>query len=246
METRFYVYGHYTRDTNELFYVGKGTRHRAWSHDKRSTWWVRIVNKHGLQVKLLFEQLTEEEAHTKEIELIKQYGRRNNKTGILVNLTEGGEGISGYNHTKITRKSISNKLIGRTLSEKHKEAISRSHKGKIMSALGKSNMRERMKRQWDDGEYREKVSDKIKNSWTNERRKTLSAARKNKPLSKSTRLKISTKLTGKKMSEETKEKIRKSNSGKGHPMYGKPRSEETKRKMSETMKKKHLDKQKNL
>lgn len=245
MENKFYVYGHYTKDTNELFYVGKGTGFRAWSRYKRSRWWSRIINKHGLEIKLLFEDLTESEAHKKEMELIQQYGRRNNNTGILINLTEGGEGISGYKHTESTKCIISNKLSGRTLSETHKTAISKSNMGRIVSEEEKNNMSKRMKSVWRRQEYRNHIKEKIKSTWTEERKQKFSERVKGKPLAVQTRNKISLKLKGKVLSEETKEKIRKKNSGSTHPMYGKPRSEETKRKMSETMKKKHLDKQNN-
>lgn len=245
MENKFYVYGHYTKDTNELFYVGKGVGVRAWSRDKRSRWWTRTVNKHGLEIKLLFENLTESEAHDKEMKLIQQHGRRNNNTGILINLTEGGEGISGYKHTESTKRIISNKLSGRTLSEPHKTAISKSNAGKVVSEEERVNMSKRMKLVWKREEHRKNILEKNKSAWTDERKQKQSERRKGIPLSTNTRNKISIKLTGKQLSEETKEKIRKKNSGNTHPMYGKPRSEETKRKMSETMKKKHLDKQNN-
>ena len=39
--------------------------------------------------------MTWDEACTKEIEFIKLYGRKDNNTGILVNLTDGGEGTLG-------------------------------------------------------------------------------------------------------------------------------------------------------
>lgn len=89
MSTNFYVYGHYTADTNELFYIGKGKNRRAWSK-KRSDWWKRKVNKHGHTVKILHDNLTEDEAFAKEIELIAESKRQ----GIqLVNTLPGGDGI---------------------------------------------------------------------------------------------------------------------------------------------------------
>ena len=40
----------------------------------------------------MLEDLNKEEAIKKEIEFIKLYGRINLKTGVLANLTDGGEG----------------------------------------------------------------------------------------------------------------------------------------------------------
>jgi hypothetical protein len=82
-----YVYGHYKADTGELFYIGKGVRNRAWSHYCRNKHWNNVVNKHGLEVKILYDGLTDEEAYEKERELIAEVGLQN-----LTNIMEGGEG----------------------------------------------------------------------------------------------------------------------------------------------------------
>ena len=51
-------------------------------------------------VKIVFRSNNEIDVLSKETELILSYGRNDNKTGILTNLTNGGEGISGYIPTK--------------------------------------------------------------------------------------------------------------------------------------------------
>ena len=43
---------------------------------------------------------TENHAFKIEIALIKKYGRRDNKTGILCNMTNGGEGVAGYKRSE--------------------------------------------------------------------------------------------------------------------------------------------------
>lgn len=99
-----YVYGHYTLDTNQLFYVGIGTRRDANSDSNiyqrayvcaksmRNKYWLGKFKKHGRRVEILFDNLTEKEAKEKEIELIAQYGTYIKKTGTLCNISEGGEG----------------------------------------------------------------------------------------------------------------------------------------------------------
>jgi len=103
---KFYVYVY--RDPRprkglQPVYVGKGTGDRDTSH------WLRGSHNKPLQdfmshVRLVgltpicqrvFETDDEQEAFTKEIELIALYGRRISKTGTLFNLTDGGEGGSG-------------------------------------------------------------------------------------------------------------------------------------------------------
>lgn len=68
-EDRFYVYGHFTEDTNELFYIGKGCAKRAWSKVGRPQRWQDIATK-GYTVKLLHEKLTESESLVLETALI--------------------------------------------------------------------------------------------------------------------------------------------------------------------------------
>ena len=176
---KFYVYGHYRADTDELFYIGKGHGNRAWEKklsSGRSEWWQRIVNKHGYTVKLLHEQLTEKDALKKERELIQTYGRQNISTGILINLTDGGEG--GLNISDETRKKRSESVKKTTDGETYRKQLS-----------------ERVKRQWDadperkkktseavkarlsSEEARQKLSTRVKNQWDNdpERKKKASA-----------------------------------------------------------------------
>lgn len=85
---QYYVYGHYTLD-GRLFYVGKGTGRRAWERSARNPHWNNVVNKHGLEVRILFDSLTEEDAFIKEKELIEQVGLDK-----LTNIVEGGRGLT--------------------------------------------------------------------------------------------------------------------------------------------------------
>lgn len=71
----YYVYGHYDQN-GKLFYVGKGIGRRAWSTDRHPTW-ARHVHKHlnnQYIVKIIADDMTENDAETKEESLISLYG----------------------------------------------------------------------------------------------------------------------------------------------------------------------------
>ena len=117
MENRFYVYAHFIPNQEVPFYIGKGTADRAYQKWNRNPWWKRIVNKYGLEIKLLEEGLTHKQANELEIKLIAQFGRKDIKTGCLVNLTDGGEGFVGMLVTDSHKKHNSQAL--KLLGEKH-------------------------------------------------------------------------------------------------------------------------------
>jgi len=91
----YYVYKHKKADTNEVFYVGKGKHNRAFVSSKRNPYWKNIVAKHGFAIEFVAKNLDEELAFLVEAETINLYKRLNIR---LSNMTDGGEGASGYSH----------------------------------------------------------------------------------------------------------------------------------------------------
>src|SRR5258706_12737415 len=89
---RFYVYGHYKPNESIPFYIGKGCGKRSHNKEGHNLWWDRIVNKYGYEIKMLCEDITEQEAFWLEKKLIAIFGRSNLGKGPLVNMTDGGEG----------------------------------------------------------------------------------------------------------------------------------------------------------
>lgn len=132
----YYVYQHRKADTNEVFYVGKGVGDRAYKERSRNDYWKRIVAKHGYKVAFIAKDLTEELAFLVEAETINLYKRLNIK---LSNMTDGGEGASGYRHTEQHKqKMVGNqygKLVkqngfkGKTHSDEQKAKWSETRKG---------------------------------------------------------------------------------------------------------------------
>ncbi len=93
-----YVYTHKRHDKNELFYIGIGINHdtyeRAYKKGRNSIW-NKIVKKTTYEVSIIHDKISWEEAQLIEKTLIKKYGRIDLGTGILANLTDGGEGTPG-------------------------------------------------------------------------------------------------------------------------------------------------------
>lgn len=90
-----YLYLHIRNDTQEIFYVGIGvgkSYKRAFDKSNRNKFWQNITSKVDYTVRIVYDKLSWEKARQREIKLIKLLGRRDLKTGPLVNLTEGGDG----------------------------------------------------------------------------------------------------------------------------------------------------------
>lgn len=105
-----YVYRHIRLDKNEPFYIGIGsdsTYYRANKKSQRNIHWKRIVSKTKYSIDILIDDLTWDEACEKEKEFIALYGRKDLKTGCLVNMTEGGDGAFGKVTSDETKLKLS-------------------------------------------------------------------------------------------------------------------------------------------
>ena len=85
------VYLHRKETNGEIFYVGIGTPKRPYSFIGRNSLWQHIQRKYGCTVEVIQKGLTVEEACDMEIMLIEKYGRISNNSGILSNISPGGE-----------------------------------------------------------------------------------------------------------------------------------------------------------
>lgn len=101
-----------------MFYIGisnssDGKYLRATDKNKRSRFWKSLVEKNGFYHKIIQDDISWEDAIKLEIDLIAEYGRLNNKSGILCNLTDGGDGCIGFPITDEYRKKCSDSQKGR-------------------------------------------------------------------------------------------------------------------------------------
>ena len=119
----YYVYELIDPRNGLSFYVGKGKNDRMYDHERDTInkklfyknrylfFKIRKILTSGLSIKYnkILENIDEKTALAEEIIQIKNYGRKNNGTGILCNMTDGGEGTSGYIVSKDMRLTRSNK-----------------------------------------------------------------------------------------------------------------------------------------
>lgn len=124
MRNDYYVYALRREDSQLPFYIGKGSNDRARCHFTESSLkcknyknnTIKSAQAAGVEVLVDFlcVKMTEPEAFALEEYLIRRLGRKNKGTGILTNLTDGGDGSTGA------------VLPPRT--KEHREAISKGNK----------------------------------------------------------------------------------------------------------------------
>ena len=89
----YYVYM-YLREDGTPYYIGKGKGNRAYQKHKG------IGTPPIDRIKISHSNLDEDIAYSIEKMLVEKYGRQNNDTGILMNRTDGGYGITGVVNVK--------------------------------------------------------------------------------------------------------------------------------------------------
>ena len=96
----FYVYLHRKASNNDIFYVGKGKGKRAWDVGKgrrKNNHWQNVADKHGVVVEIACDGMTEDDSLLLEMWLI---AKLRHEGVALTNLTDGGDGTTGFVHSE--------------------------------------------------------------------------------------------------------------------------------------------------
>ena len=173
----YYTYA-YLREDRTPYYIGKGKGNRLYKRGSR----VFAPPKDKSRIIYLKQNLTEEEAFKHEIYMIAVLGRIDLGTGILHNMTDGGEGIS--NPSEETRRKMSESQKGRTCSEETRIKLSEANKNPSEETRRKKSDANRGENNPNYGkttseETRKKLSEALKNP-SEEIRRKISEASKNR------------------------------------------------------------------
>ena len=164
----FYTYA-YVRKDGTPYYIGKGKGYR-------------INQKHNVMLPpkerrlLLKTGLTEQDAFKHEVYMISLFGRKDLGTGILHNLTDGGDGTSGYKMSNELRRRCKFDKTGVKTSEETKKKLREASSGRPQSLETRNKRSKTMKGMKFTDEHKKKLSEAAK-----ERYKRCGKINKGKP-----------------------------------------------------------------
>ena len=147
-ENIYYVY-EWLREDGTPYYIGKGKNNRAF--DTKRKW----SPKDPSRIRLVKENLIEEEAYELEKRLITLYGRKDLGNGILRNRTPGGEGgdtamYIDFSKRASTKGKTYEEMYGtekaKTLKKMRAKKMSETRKGKKLEEISGSDKAAELKK----------------------------------------------------------------------------------------------------
>ena len=173
---RYYVYA-YLRSNGTPYYIGKGCNKRAYKDHKHIH-----LPKDKSRIVFVETNLSNVGACALERRYIRWYGRKDLNTGILRNMTDGGDGVESLSLDAKAKIKLANQ--GRKLSIESKNKISIANKGRKHTLESRKKISNGLKGKEKTLVARTKMSIAHKN-------------KKNKEVSKETRSKQSLAKLGK-------------------------------------------------
>jgi len=215
-ERRFYTYVLFRPWNGVPCYVGKGSGKRAQEHvalgekhyNARLACIIAKSKRLDLEIPIvkIRENLTDAEAIETEIAFIAAIGQ--GKKGPLVNMTAGGDGLSGYHHTVEARKKMGVRK-GKKHSEETKEKLRAINTGRTLSMETKAKISAALTGIQRPLEVVAKIrAAQVGRKLSPEHVAKLSASHKGTVLSLEHRARIGLAHVGRKNSEETRAKMR--------------------------------------
>ena len=184
MGSKYCLYFHINPVKQEIFYVGIGSEKRPYSKYKgdRSNYWHNIVKKYDYEVYVIEHFNNWTEACEREIYWIKRIGRKNLNEGTLINLTNGGDGVIGHKCSEKTKQKISKSGKGKhkniIVSEATRDKVSKTLKLKKIkppSRLGINHSEESKNKIRESSKGRKKLEESIRKTSEANGKKTINS-----------------------------------------------------------------------
>jgi len=169
---KHYTYLHRKADTNEIFYIGKGFKSRAWSSKSRSDWWVKTSKKHGFVVEICAHWDSDQEAFDHEVFLIGVFRSLGCN---LINQTDGGDGVKGLKHSQKNIEAARKRSLELWASPSYRAKTSASQASRWTCEEIERHS-ERLKEAWND-EVRAKHSARLKEAYSTPERSAIQRAK---------------------------------------------------------------------
>ena len=135
---RYYTYA-YLRPDKTPYYIGKGQGNRCYIQTRRS---IKVPQKE--RIIFLKKNLSEADAFKHEVYMIAVLGRKDLGTGILRNLTDGGEGSSGRVMLDHMKEAVSKAQKGKTLTPEHLENLRLANLSRVKSDDERAKIKQKL------------------------------------------------------------------------------------------------------